>query len=167
MLPLVASVDTRPAAAAAERAGYAAIWTSGDLTGFQVCGSPLVVTGSTDEGMAAARRGVREQIAFYGSTPAYRPVLDLHGWGELSDELHTLSLDGRWTEMGEAISDDVLHAFAVVAEPDQVAPELLRRYGDLMTRMILYTPYQIDAAVLATIAAGLRAAGTSAAAGAA
>jgi len=130
--------------------------------GFEISGSPLVVTGRTEEEMARARRGVREQIAFYGSTPAYRPVLELHGWGELSEELHALSRQGKWQQMGTLIDDQVLDAFAVTAEPGRVAAGLLRRYGDVMTRMTLYTPYGIDPAVTRQIAADLRAAGPSA-----
>ena len=86
-----------------------------DLAGFEVSGSPLVVTGRTEEEMNEARRGVREQIAFYGSTPAYRPVLERHGWGALSDELHVLSRQGRWQQMGTLVDDQVLDAFAVTA----------------------------------------------------
>jgi probable F420-dependent oxidoreductase len=130
----------------------------GDLAGYEVSGSPLVVTGRTEAEVEAACRGVREQIAFYGSTPAYRGVLELHGWAGLSDELHELSLQGRWMEMGTIIGDDVLNAFAVVAEPGKVAVELLRRYGDIMTRMTLYTPYAVDPAATEQIAADLCAA---------
>ena len=65
--------------------------------------------------MAAAAKAVRQQIAFYGSTPAYRPVLELHGWGDLQPELNTLSKRGEWVKMGELIDDDMLNAFAVVA----------------------------------------------------
>jgi len=125
---------------------------------FQVAGSPLVAAGRTEEELAAAVAGVRGQIAFYGSTPAYRPVLELHGWGGLADELHTLSRTGRWDDMGALIDDDVLAAFAVTGEPGRIAPELLRRYGDIMTRMTLYTPYDADAALVAAIAAELQAA---------
>ena len=129
------------------------------LDRLEVVGSPFVVTGRTEEELAAARRGVREQIAFYGSTPAYRAVLKLHGWDGLGDQLHEMSLQGRWQEMGTIIDDDVLNTFAVVAEPGAVAAELLRRYGDVMTRMSLYTPYALDPAVTAQIVADLRAAG--------
>ena len=52
--------------------------------------------------MEAAAAGTRQQIAFYGSTPAYRPVLELHGWGDLQDELNALSKQGEWVEMGDA-----------------------------------------------------------------
>jgi probable F420-dependent oxidoreductase len=126
------------------------------LAGYEVCGSPLVATGQTEQEINDARPGVREQIAFYGSTPAYRPVLELHGWGELSDELHRLSLQGQWKEMGEVIDETVLNTFAVVAEPGAVAAELLRRYGDVMTRMTLYTPYALDPAAHAQIVSDLR-----------
>ncbi|HTZ25187.1 MAG TPA: TIGR03617 family F420-dependent LLM class oxidoreductase [Streptosporangiaceae bacterium] len=130
----------------------------GRLDRLEVVGSPFVVTGRTDAELEAAGRGVREQIAFYGSTPAYRPVLELHGWGELGGRLHEMSRHGRWQEMGTIIDDDVLNAFAVVAEPGAIAAELLRRYGDVMTRMTLYTPYALDPAITAQIVAGLRAA---------
>ena len=136
-----------------------ALGRHGRLEGFEVVGSPLVATGRTEEELGAASRGVREQIAFYGSTPAYRAVLELHGWAGLGDELHELSLQGRWQDMGTIIDDDVLSTFAVVAEPGAVAAELLRRYGDLMTRITLYTPYALDPAVTAQIVADLRAAG--------
>jgi probable F420-dependent oxidoreductase len=112
--------------------------------GFEVGGPLFVVTGSTDEEMAAARQATKQQIAFYGSTPAYRPVLELHGWGEVGDELNTMSKRGQWVEMGELITDDMLEAFAVVAEPDDVAPMLRARYGPLVDRLSFYTPYPLE-----------------------
>ncbi len=137
-----------------QRGGRAGV---GDGAAFEVSGSPLVATGRTQEELAAAVLGVRGQIAFYGSTPAYRPVLERHGWDALADELHALSRTGRWDDMAALIDDDALTAFAVAGEPDRVAPELLRRYGDIMTRMTLYTPYQADAGLVAAIAAELQA----------
>ncbi|MEJ2858625.1 MULTISPECIES: TIGR03617 family F420-dependent LLM class oxidoreductase [unclassified Saccharothrix] len=79
---------------------------------------------------------VKRQIAFYGSTPAYRKVLDLHGWGELHEELHRMSRRGLWDDMTASIPDDVMHAFAVVGTPDEVDAELTRRYGDHATRIL-------------------------------
>jgi probable F420-dependent oxidoreductase len=102
----------------------------------------FVVTGATEEEMAASAKGVRQQIAFYGSTPAYRPVLELHGWGALQDELNPLSKQGEWVKMGDLIDDEVLNTFAVVGEPDQLATELLRRYGDVVERISFYAPYK-------------------------
>jgi probable F420-dependent oxidoreductase len=116
------------------------------LDGFNIALPSFVVTGSTAEEMDAAADGVRQQIAFYGSTPAYRGVLELHGWNALHDDLHALSKQGRWVEMGKLIDDEILHAFAVVAEPGQLAAELLRRYRGFVTRLSFSAPYRFDAA---------------------
>ena len=77
----------------------------------------------------------------FGSTPAYRGVLELHGWGGVQDELNALSKQGKWKEMGDLIDDDMLNAFAVVAEPEAVAPELGKRFSDVMNRIAFYVPY--------------------------
>ena len=89
------------------------------LADFEISGPGFVVTGTTEEEMASVARRHQQQIAFYGSTPAYRGVLELHGWGELQDELNRLSKEGKWKEMGELIDDDILDTFAVVAEPEK------------------------------------------------
>jgi probable F420-dependent oxidoreductase len=114
------------------------------MDGFQIAGPSFVVTGTNEEQMDKAAAGTRQQIAFYGSTPAYRGVLELHGWGGLQDELNRLSKEGKWVEMGELIDDDILTTFAVVAEPDQVAPELSNRYGDVIDRISFYAPYKAE-----------------------
>jgi probable F420-dependent oxidoreductase len=111
---------------------------------FELYGPMFVVTGRTEEEMAAAATGTRRQIAFYGSTPAYRPVLDMHGWGGLQDELNRLSKEGRWAEMGELVDDDMLDAFAVVASLDDVAGALATRWGGLLQRIAFYAPYDLD-----------------------
>jgi len=128
------------------------------LADFEITGPSFVVTGTNEEELAAARKGTKQQIAFYGSTPAYRGVLDLHGWGELQPELNHLSKQGKWVEMGDLIDDEILETFAVVGEPEAVAPELLKRYGDCITRINFYTPYRSEPerwnAVRATLQAG-------------
>jgi hypothetical protein len=101
---------------------------------------------------------VRKQIAFYGSTPSYRQVLELHGWGDLGGELHRLSRssgDGKWQAMADLVDDKVLNAFAVVAEPGQVAGELIRRFGTLADRLKFYAPYESDRSLWDEIRAGL------------
>ncbi len=125
---------------------------------FQVSGPLFVVTGTNEQEMATAKQAVQQQIAFYGSTPAYRPVLELHGWGELQPELNRLSKQGEWVKMGELIDDDVLGAFAVVAEPDGIAPELVRRYAGVVDRCSFYAPYRSDPQRWAAVIAGLQAA---------
>ena len=114
------------------------------LDGFEIIGPSFVVSGGNDEEMAAAATGTRQQIAFYGSTPAYRGVLDIHGWGGLQDELNTLSKSGKWVEMGNLIDDEILNTFAVVGEPERIAPELHRRYGDVIQRISFYAPYTTE-----------------------
>jgi probable F420-dependent oxidoreductase len=114
------------------------------MEGFEIVGPSFVVTGADDAQLEAAASGTRQQIAFYGSTPAYRGVLDIHGWGGLQDELNTLSKQGKWAEMGTLIDDEVLNTFAVVGAPEDIAPELHRRYGDVIQRISFYTPYASD-----------------------
>jgi probable F420-dependent oxidoreductase len=115
-----------------------------DLAGFEIVGPSFVVTGSNENEMEKASQGTRQQIAFYGSTPAYKPVLDLHGWGGLQDELNTMSKQGKWVEMGNLVDDEILNTFAVVGEPERIAGELHRRYGDVIARVSFYAPYRSD-----------------------
>jgi probable F420-dependent oxidoreductase len=107
-----------------------------ERSNFQVSCPIFVVTGETDEQMAAAATASRKQIAFYGSTPAYRNVLDLHGWGDLHTELHRLSKEGRWDDMGKLVDDDVLGAFAVVAPLAEVADALRARCAGVIDRVM-------------------------------
>ncbi len=114
------------------------------MDGFEIVGPSFVVTGTNEDELTAAAQGTRQQIAFYGSTPAYRPVLDLHGWGDLQDELNSLSKQGEWVKMGDLIDDEILTTFAVMGEPESIAPELHRRYGDCIQRISFYAPYRSD-----------------------
>lgn len=102
----------------------------------ELCYPAFVVTGRDEREWQAMRTAVAAQIGFYGSTPAYRGVLEVHGWGELQGELNRLSKRGEWQAMGELIRDDVLEAFAIVAEPDRVAEALTQRFGGLVDRVL-------------------------------
>ncbi|MET0143980.1 MAG: LLM class F420-dependent oxidoreductase [Ilumatobacteraceae bacterium] len=114
------------------------------MDGFEIVGPSFVVTGADDEQMEKAAAGTRSQIAFYGSTPAYRPVLELHGWGALGEELNSLSKQGDWATMADRIDDDVLNTFAVVGAPETIGTELDRRYGDVISRISFYAPYKSE-----------------------
>ena len=138
---------------ALERGAAKAGKTRADLT---VSYPGFIVTGPDEQSMAKAAKGVREQIAFYGSTPAYRPVLELHGWGDLQSELNTLSKRGEWVQMGELIDDDILNAFAVVAPLDQVAAEVRSRFGNLVDRFSFYAPYKVDPEMWKSVVAGFK-----------
>jgi probable F420-dependent oxidoreductase len=127
------------------------------MDGFEIVGPSFVVTGANDEEMEKAITGTRQQIAFYGSTPAYRKVLEIHGWGGLQDELNTLSKQGKWVEMGNLIDDEVLNTFAVVGAPEDIAPELGRRYADVIGRISFYAPYKSDLDRWSAVLDGLKA----------
>lgn len=101
---------------------------------FEISYSNFVVTGRDEAEFAASKKATQERIAFYGSTPAYKGVLDSIGVGELQGELNAMSKQGRWKEMGTLISDDILAKFAVVGEPSAVAQEMLDRYGRFTDR---------------------------------
>jgi probable F420-dependent oxidoreductase len=111
---------------------------------FELSLPAMMVTGTTEEEMASSAQAVRKQLAFYGSTPAYRKVLEHHGYGDLQDELNLLSKRGEWDAMGELIDDDLLELFAVVAEPADLAAEVKARWGGLVTRINFYAPYESD-----------------------
>lgn len=114
----------------------------------------MVVTGIDDAGFAAAMSATRKQLAFYGSTPAYRPVLELHGWGALQDDLNTLSKRGAWDEMTGLIDDEVLEAFAVVGDLDALPGMVRARFGGLVDRFNVYAPSGIPAERWAEVLAG-------------
>jgi len=97
----------------------------------QVICATIVVTAERDDELAWVRRAVKKQLAFYGSTPAYRSTLDCHGWGELHPELNRLSKAGRWDDMTDLIDDALLDAVAVVRPRREVAAALVERLGDL------------------------------------
>ncbi|MBV8788417.1 MAG: LLM class F420-dependent oxidoreductase [Mycobacterium sp.] len=103
---------------------------------FEVSSEVLIATGENDDELATATTAVRKQIAFYGSTPAYRKVLDLHGWGDLHNELNRLSKQGEWDAMGSLIDDEMLAAFAVVGEVDTIAGALKSRCEGAVDRVL-------------------------------
>ena len=93
----------------------------------EVMCATLVVTADTEEALAAARLAARKQLAFYGSTPAYKPTLDCHGWQDVHEELNRLSKQGRWDDMTNLIGDEILEQIAVVGERREIAGKLRAR----------------------------------------
>lgn len=116
------------------RRGRARTHDSDSLDGFEIGLSAFVALDDADV------EAVRRQISFYGSTPAYRPVLELHGWGGLQTELNTLSKQGRWDEMVGLVDDEVLHAMCSVGSPAEIAADLRRRYGAVAQRVRFNRP---------------------------
>jgi probable F420-dependent oxidoreductase len=136
-----------------DRAGRA----SADLT--VVC-EAILCTGRDEAELATADAGARTLVAFYGATPAYRPVLEVHGWGELQTDLHVLSKQGRWSEMAALVDDEVLGALSIRGTPKEVAAEIADRYEGFADRVAVYFPYasapDLVADVAAAVTSGLR-----------
>jgi probable F420-dependent oxidoreductase len=118
---------------------------------FQVSCPVFVATGNDDADVAANAAATRKQIAFYASTPAYRKVLELHGWGDLQTELHRLSHAGEWDAMGSLIDDEILDEFAVVAPIHEVAKKVRERCDGLIDRVLVGFPASIDEATATAV----------------
>jgi probable F420-dependent oxidoreductase len=103
----------------------------------------LVAVGRTDAELGTAITAIKKQIAFYGSTPAYKAVLELHGWGDLHDELHAGSVRKEWDAMTAPVTDEVLAEFAAVGSPAEVAAQLRERFGGVVQRLSFSTPYAV------------------------
>ena len=114
------------------------------LQDFELDYAPILATGATQEALDDSIQTARERIAFYGSTEAYKPVLDLHGWGELQPELHMLNRHRRTAEAAALISDDILHTIAIVGEPADVVAKLKERLGGIVTRTGFAVPGMSD-----------------------
>ncbi len=98
---------------------------------FEITGGGFVATGRDTEATAQAFEIVRDRVAFYGSTPGYWPVLDLHGYGDLGRELNAMSKAGKWNEMASRVSDDLVHLFAAVGTHKEIASKIAERFGGL------------------------------------
>ncbi|WP_007511188.1 LLM class F420-dependent oxidoreductase [Pseudofrankia saprophytica] len=122
----------------------------------QVCCPAFVATGRGAAEVEAAADAMRQRIAFYGSTPAYRAVLDLHGWGELQPELRALSLRGEWAAMGRLIDDEILDAFVVVAPLDTLADRVRDRFEGVVDRVMLGLPAGTPAETVESVLEAVR-----------
>jgi len=124
---------------------------------FEISCQVIVASGASQEARARARQAARAQIAFYGSTPAYRPVLEQLGRAELQPELNQLSKRGGWLEMAARIDDELLERVAVVGAPDEIAAKLRARCSGWASRVSLVSPSAPDPEQWAHVVKGLRA----------
>jgi probable F420-dependent oxidoreductase len=124
---------------------------------FELVYAPFVVTGADEESMAASAAVARERIAFYASTPSYRGVLELHGWGDLQTSLNALARAGKWREMGDLIDDEMIGAFAVVAPLDELPTAYARWIGGLADRTSFTPPGGLDPDATSELIAAVRA----------
>ncbi|MFT5578554.1 MAG: putative F420-dependent oxidoreductase [Paraglaciecola psychrophila] len=98
---------------------------------FEISGGGFVATGVDDEAVANMFEWVRMRIGFYGSTPAYWPVLETHGLEDLGHKLNALSKQGEWDAMTAQIPDDLVYKFAAVGRFDEIANKIDQRYGGI------------------------------------
>ena len=109
----------------------------------EIAASALVVAAESPESYETQLRGVRRTIALSFTVPAYRIMLEHHGWGDAHDELRALAGQGRWAEMPDVIDDVMLHMITAVGTPAQVGEILATRYGGLVDRLAVVTPYEV------------------------
>ncbi len=126
------------------------------LSDLTLCAQVLVATGKDEAGFEGARAMVRNQIAFYASTPAYRSVLEAEGRGDLQPELRRLTKEGRWHEMAGLIDDELLGRVAAVGAPSEVAELLHARYGSLAARLAFASPFPLPQECASEIISDLR-----------
>jgi probable F420-dependent oxidoreductase len=113
------------------------------LAEVDIIGAPIIVTGKDKEDLAAERQLLKRRVAFYASTRTYHPIFEVHGWGELGHELHTLSLENRWEDMVKRIPDEMAEEFATVGYIDEIGAKLKERWGDLLTTLNLPTDFPL------------------------
>ncbi|MEH6550403.1 MAG: TIGR03617 family F420-dependent LLM class oxidoreductase [Pseudomonadales bacterium] len=122
---------------------------------FQISAQMIVATGTDEESFKAAEFSARNQIAFYGSTPAYKPILEVHGWGDMQASWNQLSREGKWMEMAASVTDEMLHTFAVVGTPQEVGEKIIARCAGRVDRVspVIYQP---DTELLVQLLQGIR-----------
>ena len=123
---------------------------------FAIIPEIIVSAGATDADRASADAGTRRLLAFYGSTPAYRPVLAAHGWEDLQPELNAMSKQGRWQEMGALIDDEIMHTIAACGTPAEIAAHIRDRVDGISDTVCLYQSGPIGLSTLAAIVNKLR-----------
>ena len=111
----------------------------------------MIATGRDEKSFEEAKMRTKYQVAFYGSTPIYQKALAAEGWGDLHPTLRQMSRDNQWLKMGTLITDEMLNKFAVVGEPQEIAPKLVKRFGDWADRLSLMMLYNLDPEVASSI----------------
>jgi probable F420-dependent oxidoreductase len=129
---------------------------SRDRSSLEVALPSMVIVADTDEELARGRDAMRPRLAFYGSTPAYKVVLDAHGWGDLQPELNRLTKTGDWGAMNAMISDEIVDTFVTSGSPEQIGPRVQERYGSMVQRVSFDTPNPLDPDRVARVIAGFR-----------
>jgi len=117
----------------------------------------IVVTGSTEEEFSNSKEAVRNQLAFYGTTPAYLPVFEMHGYGDLHPDLKRMAKENRWPEMAALIDDDLIETIAVVGKPADISDKIRKRLSGISDSVSLVNNRAPDPNHFAEVVAGLTA----------
>ena len=128
-----------------------------DASALEIVCVTIVITGRDEDEFTRSREAVREQLAFYGTTPAYLPVFELHGYGDLHPELQRLARENRWQEMAGLIDDELIETIAVVGEPHEIAPKIVERLAGISDSVSLVNNRAPDPRHLAEVVADLHA----------
>ena len=107
---------------------------------FTIIAEVIVAMGNDDAELAAAARGVKGLLSFYGSTPSYRPVLEVEGWADRQPVLNEMSKRGEWKAMGDVIDDQMLRTLGVYGSPEDCAGQIVDRFGSHADRVCCYFP---------------------------
>ncbi len=118
---------------------------------FEIAGGGFIATGADDAAVARTMEVARGRIAFYGSTPGYWPVLEMHGLRDLGRKLNSMSKEGKWTEMSREISDGVVHLFTAVGTHATIADAIARRFGGRVDALSLAANAGVPPEVLSEI----------------
>ena len=111
-----------------------------DLKEIEFCGLGFVITGETQADVEKAMEPARRQLSFYASTRTYKPVLDVEGWGDLNQELFALSIEGKWQEMADKVSDDMVQEFGVIGTYDEIIPKIKEKCAGVIDRVNFSIP---------------------------
>ncbi len=115
------------------------------LADFELDYAPMIATGTTEEALQEGIAVLRDRIAFYGCTVAYKPVLDIHGWGDLQEELIQLNRQHKTAEMAALITDDMVNTIGIVGEPQEVISTMQQRFQGVISRTGFSIPGMEDA----------------------
>ena len=110
------------------------------LDDFEINAGGFIITGATEEEVESKRAGVKGQISFYASTRSYESVMSTHGWEDTAAKLYRMSVDNRWPEMPDQITDDMLETFAVIGTYDEIVDKLKRAHSGYATSISFDIP---------------------------
>ncbi len=130
--------------------------TGASLRGFEVVCGAIVGVGTDAQSLGVAKDGVRGLLGFYGSTPAYAPVLEAEGLGDLHEQLRAAVRRGDWASLLDMVPEELVDAVATVGTPSEVAAKLMKRFGGIADRLALFIPHAVDDATLGLLLHELR-----------